>query len=421
MIKAYLAAPIFTERDRNFNELIKNEILERCPNIDLYLAQDNKSINDKTGCATSADIYVGDVRRLKEADLLITICSGDMPPIGSSYETAYFCGLCETNPNKRIIALYDDSREGYHTASKEKNAAMMSGIAEAQTPYINLLAVGYIKKWGYLHNNHKDFIDEIERQYKIGFNDMISGIYKITNLKNNLVYIGQSINIHERWKYYYRKDVSNPELKEDIDNLGLEYFKFEIIEPCTLEELDEKEKYWINYYDSYNNGYNNTSGGSGNKENIITEQCIPVYEYDLEGNFIKEYCSIASAARAKNLKSGSDISRCAAYKDPHHQSGGSMWRYIYEEKIEPYAINYTGMNVYAYDINTREFVKAYQSMVDAGKQLTGKRQPHITDVCNGKRKSCAGFIWAYEYFDRLPDDYFNNYNIQDEQINLNEY
>ena len=40
-IKVYLAGPIFTERDRNFNAMIRDRILEKHPDIDLYLAQDN--------------------------------------------------------------------------------------------------------------------------------------------------------------------------------------------------------------------------------------------------------------------------------------------------------------------------------------------------------------------------------------------
>lgn len=132
MPKVYLAAPIFTERDRDFNTKLASEILAKCPDMDLYLAQNNKSINDKTGCATSADIYVGDIRRLKQADMVITIMSGDMPPIGSSYECSYYTALCEQDETKQIIALYDDCREASHTYSTAKRDAMLSGIAENQ-------------------------------------------------------------------------------------------------------------------------------------------------------------------------------------------------------------------------------------------------------------------------------------------------
>ena len=213
-IKAYLAAPIFTERDRNFNSYLEQEILKLCPDLDLYLAQNNSSINDKTGCATSADIYVGDIRRLKESDLLITIMSGDLPPIGSSYEVAYFCGLCERNPTKRIVALYDDSREATNTYSESKKNAMISGIAENQFPYINLLAVGFVKKWGIICHDSKELIQEVKRQYDLGFDSLVCGIYKITNLKNNLVYIGQSMDVYTRFRSHKN---NTPKTEIDID------------------------------------------------------------------------------------------------------------------------------------------------------------------------------------------------------------
>ena len=409
-IKAYFAAPIFTERDRNFNQLLADQILAKCPDLDLYMAQNNASINDKTGCANSADIYVGDVTRLKEADLLITIMSGDVPPIGSSYEVAYFCALCEQDPRKRIVALYDDCREATLTYSTAKEQAMLSGIAENQYPYINLLAVGYVKKWGYIYNTSKEFVDAVVRECNIGFDQIVSGIYKITNLKNNMVYIGQSRDIYNRWKSHKRCDKLekfNSQLYADFQTMGLNYFKFEIIERCNESELDEKERYWINFYDSMNTGYNLQSGGSGNKQGFVNMQCIPIYEYDLCGNFVTKYESIAQASRSKGLKSYGDINRCALLKDSQHKSGGSMWRYEKVNHIQPYEAPSHGKKIYAYDINTRLFVQSYDNATVAGNILTGNRQPHITDVANGHRVSCCGFIWAYDYYERLPNNYFS--------------
>lgn len=409
-MKAYLAAPIFTERDRNFNSYLEAEILKLCPNLDLYLSQNNKSINDKNGCATSADIYVGDVTKLKESDLLISVMSADLPPIGSSYETAYFCGLCENNPNKTIIALYDDCREGSHTFSQAKLDAMLSGIGESQWPYINLLAVGYVKKWGSIYFTSRDLIQAVKQWYDLTMDNRISGIYKITNLKNNLLYIGQTTDFNKRRLSHFRKthvDSSSP-LYADMEKLGLDYFKFDIIEKCDIDILDQREKYWIEYYDSYNTGYNLDTGGSGVKagKNYITEQTVKVYSYDLEGNFIEEFNSIAEAVRTMGLKSN-NITRAASYEDNHHISGNRMWRFKYVDKLPPYEPPTQGYKVYAYDMNTRLFVKAYTNARQAGIDLTGKRQPHINDAANGKRRSCCGFIWAYDYFEKIPENYFN--------------
>lgn len=100
---------------------------------------------------------------------------------------------------------------------------------------------------------------------------MSCGIYKITNQVNGKCYIGQSKNIEERWKNHknYRQENSDYPLYIAFKEYGIQNFLFEIIEECLPEELNEKEIYWIQQFDSYNNGYNQTSGGAGNPNNVI--------------------------------------------------------------------------------------------------------------------------------------------------------
>lgn len=102
---------------------------------------------------------------------------------------------------------------------------------------------------------------------------MTCGIYKITNKINEHCYIGQSINIEERWREH-RNSINTIEswdrsIYQAIRKYGLENFSWEIIEKCSKDELDEKEIYWINYYNSYKNGYNQTMGGNGTHGNSI--------------------------------------------------------------------------------------------------------------------------------------------------------
>lgn len=87
------------------------------------------------------------------------------------------------------------------------------------------------------------------------------GIYKITNKINNKIYIGQSTNIEKRWQQHIAK-YSDTLIHKAIIKYGAENFEFEIIEECTKDELNDREIYWVAYYDSYNNGYNMTAGGT---------------------------------------------------------------------------------------------------------------------------------------------------------------
>lgn len=82
------------------------------------------------------------------------------------------------------------------------------------------------------------------------------GIYSITNKINNKRYIGQSIHIEIRWMQH-KQPSSRSLIGKAIQKYGLDNFIFEVLEECPADSLDEKEEYYINYYNSVvPNGYN---------------------------------------------------------------------------------------------------------------------------------------------------------------------
>ena len=92
-----------------------------------------------------------------------------------------------------------------------------------------------------------------------------SGIYKITNQTNNICYIGQAVDLATRWKNHAKcglgidTPANNPLYKAMIAD-GIWNFSFEVLEECPREELNEKEKYYIQLYQSKDFGYNTLSG-----------------------------------------------------------------------------------------------------------------------------------------------------------------
>lgn len=98
------------------------------------------------------------------------------------------------------------------------------------------------------------------------------GIYKYTNKINNKVYIGQSVNIERRIKEHNNRAFTNGNndfnslLSRALRKYGLDNFVIEVIEECSKEELDEKEKFYIAQYNSCNPscGYNLQLGGDSN-------------------------------------------------------------------------------------------------------------------------------------------------------------
>ena len=87
-------------------------------------------------------------------------------------------------------------------------------------------------------------------------------VYKITNNVNDKVYVGiTSIGFKNRFKQHVR---ANSYIGREIRRIGVENFKISIIDVAkTREEIMRKEVYWIDFYDSFNDGYNLTTGGEG--------------------------------------------------------------------------------------------------------------------------------------------------------------
>lgn len=93
----------------------------------------------------------------------------------------------------------------------------------------------------------------------------VCGIYKITNQVNGMCYIGQSVDCSKRWKDHAKcglgidAPVGN-KLYKAMQEVGLYNFSFELLEACPRDQLNEKEKYYINLYQSNEYGYNILKG-----------------------------------------------------------------------------------------------------------------------------------------------------------------
>ena len=106
--------------------------------------------------------------------------------------------------------------------------------------------------------------------YKKPLNDMINrvlqgkefcGIYRITNLKTNEAYIGKSTNIKTRWQNHCKTAIgldgmARTKIHSAMKEYGIDNFSFEVLEKCTKETYSEREKYWINFYETNVYGYN---------------------------------------------------------------------------------------------------------------------------------------------------------------------
>lgn len=220
---------------------------------------------------------------------------------------------------------------------------------------------------------------------------MTTGIYKITNLKNNKVYIGQSIEIERRWdkhRCYYKNEKNHRyKLYRAMSKYGLENFTFEIIEECLVDELNEREKYWIQYYDSYNNGYNMTIGGS----DLIGANDKTVLQYNSKGELINTFKSAHEAERETGI-SFTNICKVCRGERPH--AGGYIWRYINSNlEVKPIKLNIQRNSIIQQiDIHTKEVIAEFSSLKEAAEK-TNSNSVCISRVCKGTQQTANGFFW----------------------------
>lgn len=210
------------------------------------------------------------------------------------------------------------------------------------------------------------------------------GIYKIANKINGKVYIGQALNIQERWNKHKRTH-DNCAIHLAFEKYGIENFSFEVIEECLPELLDERERYWIAEYHSYGEGYNLNPGGKGGNPRKV--QC-----FDENGKFIKEYPSIVEAALDTNTDSAK-ISAVCSHTPNRYFAGDYQWKYsddaipIKERQKQETRI------IYQFD-KEGNLINQYNSITDAATKLQLDKSK-ICACCKGRQKTSGGFQWSY--------------------------
>ena len=164
---------------------------------------------------------------------------------------------------------------------------------------------------------------------------MISGIYCIENKINQKKYIGQSKDISERWVKHVR-DLNNGvhhniHLQASWDKYGEKNFDFKIIKACKPLYLNRFEKIYINIYDTYNNGYNMTTGGDINPMNMPEiRNKIAVSMTGEKNHFYGKNHSLSSEIEMSYHHNTTGYFRVSKEKGNYKQ--GFRWRYQYFDK-----------------------------------------------------------------------------------------
>lgn len=261
---------------------------------------------------------------------------------------------------------------------------------------------------------------------------MTSGIYTITNIINNKLYVGHTTNFKKRFSKHLntlRRDIhANSHLQNSWNKYGESNFKFEILENCEEKFLYSVENYWCNLLNVLDTryGYNKKeTSPTGNKTKLTKEaiekikttlkgrklsneayknllltvkqrsgknhyNCKKVFQYSLEGNFIRKYDYITEITEygynnklISKVLSGKGKSAC-----------GFIWTTTYlGPQIEAYCKKERGKEIGQYTINNVLITK-YKTLNQASIE-SHTNKTSICGVMSGKNKTANGFKWKY--------------------------
>ena len=242
-------------------------------------------------------------------------------------------------------------------------------------------------------------------------------IYKATNTKTGMSYIGQTVDFQARKNRHikdaeYDREKDTSVFHKSIRIHGADSFTWEILEECPKELLDEREIYWIDYFDTYNNGYNMTPGGENadkllewkrNNPKKVLEHNIKCVEKMKKWNeeHPEEYLSNLSKGREwkkSHKKETREVGlRCVKYA---HQ-----WQKEHPEEFQRVLQNNIKKAQDSLKIKVRcvELDIVFESMSEAERWSKSENNPNgkkasrnkISSVCKNTRNTAGGYHWEY--------------------------
>lgn len=210
-------------------------------------------------------------------------------------------------------------------------------------------------------------------------------IYKITNNINGKVYIGKTnYTIEKRWKEHchdYKKlSFQKRPLYRAMAKYGPENFSIEEIENVSVEQENERERYWIEYFQSFKNGYNATIGGDG-KPYLDHTLVIATYN-QLQNQYQTALKLGINESTVHDILIANNIQTL----------GPGILSKIRAKNIDMFDLS-------------NNYLRSFASANEAATWLVKENfktsisistvRMHIVEVCKAKRKTAYKYIWKY--------------------------
>jgi group I intron endonuclease len=240
-----------------------------------------------------------------------------------------------------------------------------------------------------------------------------SGVYTIHHeMFPEKLYVGSASaksyysGFYGRWYRHYKqlkaRKHHNIKLQKVIDKYGIEGLRFEILEICDSKYCVSFEQYWMNFLNPYYNIVRSAHSTLGYKhtEEYLNKVRKKVLQYDLNGDFLKEWRSLIEASKETGIDKSAIQSCCSGN---NMSSGNFMWKYKtqedFEKKISPYSSDLR-RPVLCYDKDGK-FVKKFGSILEAAKHFNIP----VGNICHnlkGKLKVCYGYRFMEYKNDNYP-------------------
>lgn len=208
-------------------------------------------------------------------------------------------------------------------------------------------------------------------------------IYQITNDINGKIYIGKTeFSLEKRFKEHcqdaFRERNEKRPLYAAMRKYGIEHFHIELLEET--DNPEERETFWIEEKQSFKFGYNATLGGDGKK----------LIDYDLVIATYLQLQNITETANKLNICVDS-VNHILTKNNIHIKTSQEISKERYSKAVDMYSLQ-------------DEYITSFPSAAEAGRYLITTKQSnckpttiryHISEVCNNKRKTAAGYKWKY--------------------------
>jgi group I intron endonuclease len=234
------------------------------------------------------------------------------------------------------------------------------------------------------------------------------GIYKITS-PSGKIYIGQTTNFTKRKNYY--KNGAKPyqvRIHNSLKKYGYDAHTIEFIEQCLVENLNERERYWQDFYDVIGeNGLNCRLTETKDKSGFISDESkskmsearqnrilTDKEKYRLKSLFLGRKHTEETRLKMSESAKGRKFTKEHIAKLPQNQKGKYRPKASEATKIKQSINSGKSKIVYQYTINGM-FIDEYRNVSEAQRCLGIK---NISSAALGKIPSSGGFKWSYHKF-----------------------